>query len=120
MLNYQAALDGSQVVLRIDSVQGDLGFFVSSDYWLRIDSSIAGSSGILGFGACEILIDSKNLPLTLHSPNYEHQADLDHVLEKLISNLDAYNTNPSPFTPRTSIHEEIKAKLEANNGNPIP
>lgn len=96
MLNYQAAVDGSQVVLRIDSVQGDLVFFTSEDGWFRLTPCSGGCGGLLGYGACELFIDPKYLPLEVKSPTYEHASDLEHTLNNLTKNLEAYNGNVLP------------------------
>jgi hypothetical protein len=96
MIDYIATIEEHEIVLRVNSVQGDFDLWRSEDGWLEIVACRGGSSGWLGAGGCSMMIDPSYLPIVIKSPSYEYEEDRAHTLAQLTKHLEEFNGHVLP------------------------
>ena len=88
MIDYIIEIIENQVVFTLNTFDNpSFDTYTSSDGFLSIVYILGQSSGTLGYGAMQIYLYDKSLPLVLSTPYYEHEQDLLDVKYKIENNM---------------------------------
>jgi hypothetical protein len=89
MIDYIIEIIENQVVFTLNTFDNpSFDTYTSSDGFLSIVYILGQSSGTLGYGAMQIYLYDKSLPLVLSTPYYEHEQDLLDVVERINKNME--------------------------------